>query len=48
MKKIAYTLPLLLAACGGGFEATNKQFTENFNVGAYAPAAQLRFQDTTI
>ena len=47
MKKIAYTLPLLLAACGGGFEATNKQFTKNFNVGAYAPAAQL-MADATV
>ena len=41
MKKIAYVLPFLLAACGGGFNTANQKFTESFNVGAYEPAAQL-------
>ncbi len=48
MKKIAYILPFLLAACdGGSFKTANRQFTENFNVGAYAPAAQL-MADATV
>lgn len=47
MKKIIYVLPLLVAACGGGFEATNQQFTDSFNTGAYEPAAQL-MADATV
>lgn len=48
MKKIvSYILPLLLTACGGGFEAANKQFTENFNVGAYESAAKF-MSDATV
>ncbi|MEE1111259.1 MAG: hypothetical protein UIH99_03535, partial [Alphaproteobacteria bacterium] len=48
MKKIvSYILPLLLTACGGGFEAVNKQFTENFNVGAYESAAKF-MSDATV
>lgn len=46
MRKILYALPLFLAACGGGWEATNKEFNTNFDAGNYEQAAQKMASST--
>jgi len=48
MKKYLYMgiSAIILSACGGGFDKTNSQFTEQFNTGNYGVAADIMAQAT--